>query len=268
MHHMDPQWQLRFFFSSYDIQIYDVTGKSNEFSLYTVCSRWSLIKHISLSQTGLVCFSLSPRVIDIRQASGFVFFILFRALWRGVPMDADEPLLLDTFQKKSSHELRKEEGDSRRPRIQARFVCTGALRVSRGPSLRIFNQRKFEYEIRAVFVWRFLCVRMKTVTTRRLETLERVRLQKSRYSRRHWIIPSVRYNTEKRRKITAPWLDANFFKPSERYVSFVLHRLEVLAGFWMEKTGEKLIKLQCAQIRRKYKLPCERVEKRYLNLVI
>lgn len=30
-------------------------------------------------------------------------------------------------------------------------------------SLRIFNQRKFEYEIRVVFVRRFLYVRMKTV---------------------------------------------------------------------------------------------------------
>lgn len=119
-------------------------------------------------------FFLAPRVIDIRQASGLVFFILSRASRRGVPMDADEPLLLNLSEKKFA---RAAEGRREFARIQERVLYVRARRAfpeAALRSLRIFNQRKFEYEIRVVFVRRFLSVRMKTTATRRLGTPERV----------------------------------------------------------------------------------------------
>lgn len=147
-------------------------------------------------------------------------------------MDVDEPLLLNVSEKKFRASCGRKMG------VQARFVCTGASRVSRGhPPLRIFNQRKFEYEIRAVFARRFLSVRMKTVTTRRLENPR----TRPVYRKADRVVAIELYRVsvtirEKRREITASRLDANFFKPRGRYVSFVLR--VVLRGARRVSDGE------------------------------
>lgn len=169
-------------------------------------------------------------------------FRLFYSMYHGTQYpdaDANEPLLLvPYFRKKSWLEVRKE---GRKEGIHT-YTCVCVFcaygRAFPEAVLRMleFLIRKFR---RAVF-GRFLSVWMKTVTTRRVgskpSNASAQSIEKTDTVIGYWIIPNVRYNTEKKARDNAVLrLDANFFKPSGRYVSPVSNGPgDVRVEFWMK----------------------------------
>lgn len=148
-----------------------------------------------------LCFFLFffPCVIDICQVPGYVFFIVFHVSRRSIPMDVDEPLLLVRISEKSSLEARKE---GRREFTRACFVrmvrCTFPEAVL----------HTLEFLIReSLTLWNSRCVRSAlpvcpdenghNSSTRNPPNASAV-YRKADTVIGYWIIPSVRYNTEKR----------------------------------------------------------------------
>lgn len=155
-------------------------------------------------------------------------------------MDADEPLLLDVSEKKFA---RAAEGRRGFTRAWIRVLCVRARRAFPETvlrSLRIFNQRKFEYKILVVFVRHFLSgwKRSQLVDSKPSNATEKQIQLPLNYTE-----CPLQYGKKEGDNSLVAWRE--LFKTT-REIRFIrvapvggAHR--VLDG----ETGEKLIKLQC-----------------------